>query len=251
MTEPWESDFSLSFSSYEFDKLDMVASVPGVYAWYSKILIPAFDVKEELNDTKIDSGALNLFNYVRSEIDSLSPSDLSVGVGSSFGQRWNGFVNEGSRQKWLENLDQNLLEKDLLDDASRLDQEGPNIWVTNEHQARQMIAYCFKNSVSSLAAPIYIGVSDNLSTRLLEHQRKIDDLDGQNPDSVQLEKLRQGGEFAERVIGAGLKPNKLMVKTFEVKVINKALENQEIAHGVCRFIEWSLNRLYHPKLGRY
>lgn len=200
---------------------------PGVYAWYYEPEITDFDL-----DTALAAVRAHLTEGDRAGAEAVITALLSDHVMSYFRQDPYEVVLSGQlkpRHSGLAEHDQRLspaLVQRLLEDPDRL------------RPLRDILA----GSAPYFASPLYVGMSDNLRSRLAQHRTLIEKFRAKDFRRATHETSAQNEEagFARRVVRRKIPPDRLFAMICEA---------DEVA-GLHIDAENLFNRMYYPILGR-
>ena len=205
-----------------WSEIDLAPEVPGVYAWYSRLVISKADIEgvvERITAAK-KHGELNAKVEVENALDSFifnayKETPYRVKLQGQLKPKFSGeLTHEPSRSEFL---------------VSRL--------IQNPERFRT-ISDILKTAAPWFTSPLYIGMAINLRRRLKEHKSKIIELrDNWTSDSS--EYLPDAG-FANQVVARNFDPTNLFVQIAEVPVDT----------GEHNDIENILNRINYPIFGR-
>lgn len=233
-----DSDINILFKRYKIDELHRVTDEPGIYCWFGSLKIERVDWSRDGED---------FIGLVTSIFDLYRPSNLIAEVNSNFGLKWNSNLEEKSLISWRDTVTQKITNDESISDSQGVD------FVLSSEGNRNIISEFLNVSQEVMSSPLYIGKAYSLKKRLLEHKSEIDSLFEMSPkekDTFYFE----GENFAERVYGAGFSAEELIVYTLDIKSICEHFEvnepNDEDAKKIVLFIEYMLNRMYRPILGR-
>ncbi|WP_408837884.1 GIY-YIG nuclease family protein [Aeromonas media] len=227
------------FNCYEFDNVDDVNEVAGIYAWYG---VCKFG--------KADWGSADDFiNSINSEMKKFRSPKLDASIKSSFGLRWETSFTETTTERWIKDIESSISSDESAAGVSNLED------ALSIESNREILCRVLNSAFPFFNTPIYVGMSGNLAKRIKKHKSQVDDIFGKKiaqPDRSML--FDKGDCFAERVFGAGFSPNQLQVCTIELPSL---LEKNEIQHvseselvKIAKIAEYFINRRIKPSLGR-
>lgn len=209
--------YSLSWS-----EIDLAPETPGVYAWYSRLVISKADIDgivKRVNEAKL-LGEVQARDEVEDALDRFifSPyreTPYQVALRGQLKPKFSGEVaHEPTRSESL---------------VGRL--------AANPERFRA-ISDILKSAAPWFTAPLYIGMAINLRNRLKQHRSKIVELrDLQGYGSI--EEVPEAG-FANQVVARNFDPTNLFVHIAEVNVDT----------GEHNDLENILNRINYPIFGR-
>ncbi|MBJ8348842.1 hypothetical protein [Antrihabitans sp. YC2-6] len=206
-------------TTYRWHEIGDVPSEPGVYAWYYVPEVTAFDLDRvvttvealkaggHLGEAKEALRAFldtSIFQYFRER-------SYDASLSGPLKPRYRGLVEH------VPTLSESLLDR-LIEDTGRL----------------AVIRTVLETSAPDFASPIYIGMSERLSTRLKQHKSLIEKYGEQDAGPSTENRDRS---FAREIRMRKIPPQRLFVK---VKVVPGAFVD----------IENILNRIHYPLLGR-
>lgn len=203
-------------------EIDLAPERPGVYAWYSRLVISKADIDaiiKRVNEAKLADEA-KAREAVEAALDRFifSPyreTPYHVALRGQLKPKFSGEVaHEPSKSESL---------------IDRL--------VANPERFRA-ISDILKAAAPWFTAPLYIGMATNLRSRLKQHRNKIvelRDLQGHGP----IDDLAEAG-FANQVVARNFDPTNLFVHIAEV----------DVDTGEHNDLENILNRINYPIFGR-
>jgi hypothetical protein len=212
------------------DEVESADDSPGIYAWYPVPQIGKPDYEQK--------------DAFRSLLDSFStrfiaPS-LSVRASTTFLLRWEGSIQETTSARF----------RDLLqgpdDKVSKSMQK-----IVDKERNREVLARLLTLTIPILASPLYIGMSENLRTRLAQHRDELyDRLSQAREDPEYLQRSRLDQTFASRAIASGFSGDTLVVWTINLEKALGLSSAEDDAKEVAAGTEWLLNRWFRPIFGR-
>lgn len=208
--------------SLGWSEIDLAPETPGVYAWYSSLVISKADIDAVINRVREakQHGEAQARAEVENALDQFifSPyreAPYQVALSGQLKPKFNGEVNHEPRKS--ETL------------VNRL--------ASNPERFRT-ISEVLKTAAPWFTAPLYIGMAGNLRSRLKQHRNKIVELrDLQGPGSA--DEVIEAG-FANQVVARNFDPTNLFVHIAEVNVDS----------GEYNDLENILNRINYPIFGR-
>lgn len=205
-----------------WSEIDLAPETPGVYAWYSRLVISKADIDaivKRVNEAKL-SGESKAREEVEDALDRFifSPyreTPYQVALRGQLKPKFSGEVaHEPSRSESL---------------VGRL--------AANPERFRA-ISDILRTAAPWFTAPLYIGMAINLRSRLKQHRNKIVELrDLQGSGSI--DDFAEAG-FANQVVARSFDPTNLFVHIAEVNVDT----------GEHNDLENILNRINYPIFGR-
>lgn len=200
---------------------------PGVYAWYYEPEITDFDmdaalssIHERLNAGDRVGAEAVVTALLNDHVMSYFRQDpYEVTLTGQLKPRHSGTVQHDQR------VSPSLLQR-LIDDPERL------------RPLRDVLA----TSAPYFASPIYVGMSDQLRSRLSRHRALIEKFRAQDfrRDSSDEEGQSEEAGFARRVVSRRISPDRLFVVVRETTAVT----------GLHVDAENLFNRMYYPILGR-
>lgn len=207
--------------SLEWSEIDLAPQCPGVYAWYSRLVISKADIDaviRRISEAKVGSD-VHARDAVENALDRFifSPykeAPYQVALRGQLKPKYHGEVAHHPTKS------EPLIER-LIENPERF----------------RAIAEVLKTAAPWFTAPLYIGMASNLRSRLRQHRNKI----------VELRDLQShgGGDdapeagFANQVVARKFDPTNLFVHIAEVDV-----------GGEHNDLENILNRINYPIFGR-
>ena len=218
-------------TTYLWTEISSVPQKPGVYAWYYLPEITDFDLQQTIDRIKTyrDHGdeetALKsiedfletfVFRYFQEE-------PYQAILRGSLKPRYEGAIEHKPE------LSEKLIER-IVEEPERL--------IT--------IKQVLEKSAPEFASPIYIGMSENLSSRLRRHKRLIEKYSEQLLSRTSLQRTdakeaeNRDESFAMRICSRNIPPTRLFVSINILENVGKRYVD----------IENILNRIHYPLLGR-
>ena len=225
---------------------------PGLYAWYSRVDIGDSDYIRHLLEDGKDLGEDRFRALLARHTQRHNLPDLNVHIRSSFDAQWKATLPELTTERFMH----------LLSGADAEAEEDPRAKHDLTYLARafanQKSRFLFKrileDSVPVFAAPIYIGVTDNLRRRLTEHMTLLQKLLRALAKSSEQEEARRvaakSSDFAARAMAAGFEENYLEVHVQDFSDFADGQYTDEELRAIAESAEWVLNRWHKPYLGR-
>jgi len=205
-----------------WSEIDLAPVTPGVYAWYSRLVISKADIDlviKRINEAKLSSDA-----QARVEVeDALDQFIFSPYRETPYQVALRGQL----KPKYFGEVAHEPSKSDSL--ISRL--------ASNPERFRA-ISEILKTAAPWFTAPLYIGMASNLRSRLKQHRNKIVEMrdlqgHGSNDDAAD-------AGFASQVVARNFDPTNLFVHIAEVNVDT----------GEHNDLENILNRINYPIFGR-
>jgi hypothetical protein len=205
-----------------WSEIDLAPEGPGVYAWYSRLVVSKADLDEVVG--RISSAKLHseqsAYEEVRQALDKFvfgpyRESPYRVSLRGQLKPRFSGQVEHEPPKT-------DTLVGRLVQDPERL----------------RAVAEVLRTAAPWFTAPLYIGMAAGLRARLRQHKSKIVDLRDQRA-TVGVEDVADAG-FANQVVARNFDPTNLFVHVAEMRVENTEYND----------IENILNRINYPIFGR-
>jgi len=208
--------------SLNWSEIDLAPETPGVYAWYSRLVISKADIDSVIN--RIHEAKRRGEMQARAEVEDaldqfiFSPyreTPYQVALRGQLKPKFSGEINhEPSKSESL---------------VGRLASSPERFWTVSE---------VLKSAAPWFTAPLYIGMAINVRSRLKQHRNKIVELrDLQGHGSI--DDTAEAG-FANQVVARNFDPTNLFVHIAEVNVDT----------GEHNDLENILNRINYPIFGR-
>ncbi|MGK8171064.1 GIY-YIG nuclease family protein [Pseudomonas aeruginosa] len=205
-----------------WSEIEQAPEGPGVYAWYSKVVISRADIDAVIKSVNVaqQEGAAQARAVVEGALNSFifGPYQETPYQVTMRGQLKPKFIGE------------------VLHEPSKSDSLVERL--ATDPERFRVIADVLRNVAPWFTAPLYIGMAKNLRARLKQHRNKI----------VELRDLHGGGGrdivaeagFANQVVARNFDPTNLFVHIAEVNVDS----------GEHNDLENILNRINYPIFGR-
>lgn len=208
----------------DWSEIELAPEKPGVYAWYSKMVISKADIEDVI--TRTNNAKMHSDQKARDEISqALERFIFGPFRESPYRVQLRGQL----KPSYSGEIEYEPSKSDSL--ISRL--------VQNPERFR-VIASVLKTAAPSFTAPLYIGMSDNLRSRLKRHKSLIVELrDTQTVSASSAQEPLDAG-FAKQVVARKFDPTNLFVHIAEV----------DVESGEESDIENILNRINYPIFGR-
>lgn len=206
----------------KWSEIDQAPETPGVYAWYSRLVISKADIEnviQRVNESKVHGEA-----YARVEVEDALDRFI---------------FNPYRETPYLVTLRGQLKPKFKGEVAHEPSKSDSLITRLAEKPERfRAVADVLKTAAPWFTAPLYIGMAINLRSRLRQHRTKIielRDLQGE----AKFEDATEAG-FANQIAARNFDPTNLFVHITEVNVDT----------GEHNDLENILNRINYPIFGR-
>ena len=216
--------------TFNWSDISGVPSAPGIYAWYYLPEVPDYDLTtaiervqalQKAGDRKNATATIECF--LESTIfQYFQEKPFSASLRGPLKPTYEGVLNHKP------SMSGSLIDR-LLEDPTRL----------------RTIKDVLESSAPNFSSPLYIGMSEDLNTRLLQHKRFIEKYREQLSSKPSAPNKLTNGErgdqsFALEVATRGMPPSRLFAKI------------QVIADDGHRYVDLEniLNRIHYPLLGR-
>lgn len=246
----------LGIARFDFDCVNQAPPTAGIYAWYAKIDAGIADYRHALaTDGTTDLGGKNLRQFLLRHSHKFDPTPYQATAKASFELTWTGTLEP----QLATSLERVLGEHGFEDLGDKEKQLAERIQLPfRREKTRHLLVQLLKHATPFLTAPVYIGTSDNLRRRLLEHTRRIlqlRDIIASAPEKREeiLQSVRNGKatSFAGRTTALELGPTELEVYTLDARRLCGAYEvTMEEIESLATCVEWLLNRWHRPLAGR-
>lgn len=245
MTNPFEH-----FKRYTIAEIGNAPTSPGLYAWYGVVVAGAPDWVMDLHMGQ-DRGEQNSRRLLKNHTARYRGPDLNITATGGFSTSWSGRIQDSSNQVLQELLEPT--ETPAVDEDD--DAPAPKLRNTlSSPEARKLLFKALKQSAPVFAAPLYIGVAENLLNRLTQHKRrllKLWDICNKEPGKlVALQNTEYQGEFSVRAIERGFSPESVEVWVLALEHLNEDKLSDAQLRTTAEALEWLLNRWHRPPLGR-
>lgn len=234
----------MTIRSLSVHEVEEAPEGPGLYAWYGSLVVGRADWEEAIRDGQ-DVGDRSSRVVLRGHAERHGSAALTVSAKAGFDLEYSGV----------------LTPRDNSDVASMLAGEAGRDStlferVVSSVSMRRTLMNVLASSAPVFAAPLYIGVSQNLRVRLRRHVEQLTRYwAGVSKDPEYLEALvRETGTrstFAFRAVERGFSVDNVRVWYTEIESAEggdslSADEQRSVAEAA----EWFLNRCHRPLLGR-
>jgi hypothetical protein len=237
--------------TFQFNNLDDAPDKPGIYAWYAKADLGIADWQREIDAvTKEDFGTENFKRALQEHSLKFDPPRLSISATSVFSISMQGEL-VSNFPKTIDSVIQGNFDDTKDKDH---DQKKINRAIATEG-SRQNITDILNIAQPQISAPIYIGKSLNLKTRLKTHCSEIKKLitslaeDSDYEKKIQEYLKEDGSKFSVRAVANDFKPENLYVITLSIDTIVNDKNKTDI-DSIITTSEWLLNRWNRPILGK-
>jgi hypothetical protein len=251
-----ECQTPLGIARFDFDCVNQAPTTAGIYAWYAKLDAGVADYRRTLaTDGLTDLGGKHLRQFLLRHSHKFAPTPYHATAKASFELTWTGKLEP----QLATSLERVLGEEGLDELGEKERKQAERIQLPfRREKTRHLLVQLLKHATPFLAAPIYIGTSDNLRRRLVEHTRAIlqlRDIIARAPEKREeiLQSVRDGKatNFAGRTTALELGPTELEAYTLDVRRLCGAYEvTTEELESLATCVEWLLNRWHRPLAGR-
>lgn len=225
-------DLPEGFACYKLDEVWDASEEPGVYAWYSTPVIGSYDLNAfdplKPGDPSTDSMARLVADFARAHC----PPDITVALNQTFSTAWDALARP-------------------VDQSGLILCRPAMVYTLGDPLARLVLKQALDCITPMLSAPLYIGKSKNLRSRLLSHAAVFGD------SAVRESALRSVDDdevafatFAERYLAAGLQPGHLSVWVLNLAQIVAPPSGSLALERVAEALETLLNHCYRPLMGK-
>lgn len=239
---------------FSCSEIDLTPESVGLYAWYSKLDAgpPDYMLLEE--DGK-DIGLLRLAKLLIKHTERHSSPKLNLNAVGTFSSKWEGHLED----KTFARLQKALAFSDQIEsmDSEYENKRSSSLKDTlREPDQREKLVDLLSTVVPFLTAPIYIGVSKNLKSRLLTHRKILQqatEIVSRDPEAKDRFLNEKKTNFSIRAIGKGFSLDALEVWIFDLEnYFGKKCDpdNLRDLRDLAETAEWLLNRWHRPLVGK-
>lgn len=230
----------------------------GLYAWYGRLDAGIKDWELELVNG-IDAGVYRFTKLLQQHTSRYQAPPLATKAKGNFAITYEGLLEERSLnflQTILSNEENLSFEHDENDsqETTRNKTRAKRLHETVErYKTRKWLVNVLRITTPILSSPVYIGVSDNLNTRLNTHLKELRDLSEatkHNPTDRESLLGAPDSSFAKRAIGMGFSTESLEVWTLNLETALGVSNDPVNLRIMAEAAEWLLNRWHRPTLGR-
>lgn len=227
---------------YSMLDVDQAPESPGIYAWYVKFLATQQDwrLRASPDGDLAIGGFLGLIEkYARY----YEPVPIELSGRGSYGARWEGEI---ARDYALGDRDEESGESAKSTKFERL------IDSLDTESRRKILAHALESSAPVFSAPLYIGVAEDLRSRLRQHRRdfsRASEWLHDHPEDSEEIRLR-GKNFGHRAAARGIAMEHLDVWVLDLAEEQNSGLSVDQLRSMAESVEWLLHRLYTPILGR-
>lgn len=238
------------FQRYTIANIGKAPTVPGLYAWYGVIVAGAPDWEMDLYEGQ-DRGELNSRRVLKNHTARYRGPELEITAAGGFSTAWQGNIQDSSNRGLQE-----VLEAMIATPSEGDSVPAPKLQQTlSSPDARKLLFRALSASNPVFAAPLYIGVAEDLANRLRQHSKMLLKLwEACAKDASRLQQIRENpkfkGQFAVRAIERGFSPESVEVWVLPLEHFNEDNLNDTQLRTTAEALEWLLNRWHRPPLGR-
>lgn len=232
---------------FGMSEVDRVPEGPGIYAWYAKFRAGKYDWvarPENGQDAAIES----FLDLIRHYASYYEPMPIDLKGAAPYGGHWSGSLElDHGLPRSVARFD----EGNPVNETLEKDRDALEVVISSE-SSRQILAELLSGITPVFSAPLYIGVAENLQSRLKKHRATytsaIDWL-ADHPHGVEELRLK-ANSFGLRAAARGIAMEHLEVWIIDLN--SKYGSENSIAdlRVTARSAEWLLHRLFSPTLGR-
>jgi hypothetical protein len=243
-------DLWASFRRLAFNELEQAPESPGLYAWYG-VLRSGRGTWGVNIEHGADQGESHSRRALNRHTEHFANAALDVTVESAFSASWSGALEDGtlaSQRAVIQNA-----EKHNLGESDRA--AAPKLQTTlHTPIMRKTLFDVLERSAPIFSAPLYIGVAENLRSRLKTHAHNLNVHSRRSATTSNYFKnvtdAKTLGTFAFRAARQGFSPDNLEVWVLDVAAVAEEGRDVHQLREVAEACEWLLNRWHRPQLGR-
>lgn len=206
-----------------WSEIDQAPNFPGVYAWYSRLVISKADIEAVIGRIK---------NAQHNGDEAHARAEVEVALDRFIFSPY----QETPYQVFLRGQLKPKYNGDIMHEPAKSDSLIGRL--AAEPERFRKIADVLKTVAPSFTAPLYIGMAKNLRVRLKQHRNKIVEL--RDRHEGQIGDVSMDAGFANQVVARNFDPTNLFVHIAEVN----------IDFGEHNDLENILNRINYPIFGR-
>ena len=234
------------------DTISSAPSRPGIYAWYADLRIETADLDGGADELLDDGTRDRLRRALKEHSVRYRPAALRTEVRAHFGEVFDGELASRLADAMARRIDP---PRDTVDEPEdgRLQSLDRTLAVARTRRALSQLLYA---AAPRFSAPIYIGKSHDLRTRLVTHRDQVEVLSqglSDDPDarSLLIERaLTKKSTFAVRAIAQGFHRDQLRVWVLDVGAFLGGDFRDDQLDALAESLEWFLNRWHRPFVGR-
>lgn len=240
------------FERFTIQSISQAPDRVGLYAWYSRVAAGPADYEVDLQDGR-DAGIKRFRTLLQRHTERHIAPPLVADARGAFSTHFGGVLEDLTVRTLQSALSGHV--SDEVDEYERRRASALNDSI-EQPLLRRALVETLHVSTPMLAAPLYIGISANLRSRLGTHAndfQRLSDLVRRDPNArAQLQAKPKS--FAVRAVGGGFTAEHLEVWVLDLQTLLLKDEGRSASPDQLRNVaeagEWLLNRWYRPYLGR-
>ncbi|WP_436851632.1 hypothetical protein [Nocardiopsis dassonvillei] len=226
-------------------ELELVPASPGIYAWYVSFHAGPQDWKTRPVGNE-DTSVLGFLRLLREYASYFAPPPIELKGSAAYGGAWDGKLE----------LDRGMADPEAeapegSSDRQFKDYEALSEVVSSE-KGRKILSEMLGQITPVFSAPLYIGVADDLRSRLLQHRTNYNKAMHwlrENPHHT--ERLRADAKnFGQRAASRGISMENLEAWVIDVSSLDGESADSAPTRASTRSAEWFLHRTFSPILGK-
>lgn len=240
------------FARFTIESISQVPDKVGLYAWYSRVAAGPADYEVDLQDGR-DAGIKRFRMLLQRHTERHTAPPLRTDAHGAFSAHFGGLLEDLTVRTLQIALSGRVV--DEADDYERKRTTALNDSI-EQPRLRRALVETLRVSTPVLAAPLYIGISINLRSRLAVHVsqfQRLSDLVRRDP-GARSQLQAQPKSFAIRAVARGFTAEHLEVWALDLQTLLLEDEGKNASPDQLRQVaeagEWLLNRWYRPYLGR-
>ncbi|MEZ7240061.1 hypothetical protein QYS60_20110 [Rhodococcus sp. GXMU-t2271] len=238
---------SPEIQKFGMSEVDRVPEGPGIYAWYAKFRAGKYDWMARPENGQ-DAAIESFLDLIRHYASYYEPLPINLKGAAPYGGLWSGSLelDHGVPRSVVSSA-----KGDPLNEILEKDRDALEAAISSE-SSRQILAELLSGITPVFSAPLYIGVAENLQSRLKKHRATytsgIDWL-ADHPEGA--EELRsKANSFGLRAAARGIAMEHLEVWVIDLEAKYGSENSIADLRVTARSAEWLLHRLFSPILGR-
>jgi hypothetical protein len=244
------------WQAYRFNEVEQSPEAIGIYAWYGVLHVGPIDWKDSTRNGM--TGESSLRSALVRHSQRFRPQELSALARRNW-HVWKGRLKDERFQNFIERVLQGHEDGTMIGatpQAKALARDRAAVSATlSDQNSRGALVRVLTNSIPILSAPIYVGQTDNLQRRLLEHKSaflSISSYDIVNPGLDGGHRDRELDKtFAGRAAQSGFSSENLVAWTLNIdKLLGGDIQSVEQRKQITKSAELLLNNWAHPVLGK-
>jgi hypothetical protein len=226
----------LRFTPFEVHE---APACPGIYAWYVQVPLEPDDWRPNIMNGQ-DRASPDFIEAVLRYGDYFRPERVELTGQATYGTRWAGEI-AGSQLADLVSVEREGTGG--VPGTSRLHETAEDL------QARRIVLHLLRSALPVFAAPIYIGVTRSLRSRLQDHLADFHTTRTYLKDRQErADALRERGPtFGVRLAAANIDLNHLLIYALPLDTQGVGAAQTRAAAEVA---EWTLQRIFRPVFGK-